>query len=248
MNTKDFWENRLAQGIDLHTTGHRAFDLPYNQWLYQAQKDRLDLLLTKNQVPINKNTSLLDIGSGWGYFVEYFFDKGVTAIEGIDIAKPSIEYLQERYPRFTFYQADISANTIPTQQKYDVITAFSVVFHIVDDVKFTNALLNMIKLLKPGGFLILCDTFERRIIPTPGHVRFRSISAYAGIFYQSDMQVIDILPQYFFMNRTFIPKIGPWIINHFNLGKYIYFMDTKVMMKTNHNFGQVKLMLAQKKK
>lgn len=248
MNTKEFWENRLAQGIDLRTTGHRAFNLSYNQWLYQAQKDRLDLLLTKNQVPINNDTTLLDIGSGWGYFVEYFIDKGVNSIEGIDIAKPSIEYLQQKYPRLTFYQIDISASSIPAQKSYDIITAFSVVFHIVDDKKFKQALLNMVELLKSSGFLIICDTFEKKFIPTPGHVRFRPLSAYTDIFHKSEVQVIDILPQYFFMNRTFLPKIGPWIINRFNLGQNIYLLDKKILQKTGHNFGEVKLMLVQKKK
>ncbi len=236
MNTKEFWENRLAQGIDLRTTGHRAFNISYNQWLYQAQKDRLDLLLAENRVPLNNDTTLLDIGSGWGYFVEYFIDKGVNSIEGIDIAKPSVEYLQQKYPQLAFYQADISANALPTHKNFDLVSAFSVVFHIVDDKKFRQALLNMVELIKPGGYLIICDAFEKKIIPTPWHVRFRTLAAYEEILQPTEMRIIDLLPQYFFMNRTFFPKIGPWIINQFNLGKYIYLLDKKIIDENQAQF------------
>ena len=73
---------------------------------------------------------------------------------GVDIAEVAIEKLSRMYPEYTFYRMDIG-NRVHELEKatFDVVSAMDVLFHIVDDNKYENALRNIYGLLRPGGTL-----------------------------------------------------------------------------------------------
>lgn len=243
MDTKKFWEDRLSKEISLQTTGHRAFNAEYNDWLYKAQIDSLDLLLQKNQVQ-TEGASLFEVGSGGGFFIEYFRGKGVSHVVGLDIAKPSVEFLRQKYPTYQFFHADIATDQMPIQGRFDLVTALNVLFHIVDEVKFHQAICNMRTLAKPGGYLILCDTFEPPLTPNRKHVRNRALSSYQSVFKEQGITILDTIPMYYFLNRVFIPFFGPKVINLLGLGHSFYKMDTTLRVQRKPNFGGIKLLLA----
>lgn len=246
LNTEEFWEKRLSNNLNLRATGHRAFSLEYNYWLYQAQLDTLELAFANNKIEVN-NKPLLDIGSGGGFFVDFLKKKGGSPITGVDITASSVDHLKRNFAECTFYHADISFQQLPFNDKFYLVLAMSVLFHIVDEAGFEQAVNNICASINPGGYLLLCDKLHRSWIPEVAHVKTRDLKSYLPIFHQHGVEVVEILPIYYFLNRVYVPVVMPWIINRLGLGKVFYQLDTKLRKNHCPNLGEMKLLVAKKK-
>jgi len=121
-------------------------------------KERYDIVLgfLKNIANIStfNNLLILDVGCGTGFFVDFYFKRGAKEITGIDITKTSISMLKEKYPAYNFYVADISDLNYPVKlkEKFDIINAFDVLYHITDDSKFEMAMHNISSLCAGGSY------------------------------------------------------------------------------------------------
>jgi SAM-dependent methyltransferase len=239
-----YWEARLASNPTLQGTGHRAFSLDYNQWLYRAQYDCLDGVLRRNNVPL-QSKRVLDVGSGTGFYVDYFLQQGASVV-GLDIAPASVAYLEQHYPAGNFYVSDISASEQPMTGSFDLAALISVLYHIVDDARFEQALRNVAQCLNPGGYLVLTDTLQRGLIPTAGHTRFRLLADYQRVLQSHGVQILHVAPIYFFLNRSFIPMLGPRLISALGLGKAFYQWDQSLRARSWSNGAGMKLVLAKK--
>lgn len=244
-DSASFWEERLASRLDLRGTGHRAFSLSYNRWLYQAQLDSFDGLIRRYAVDI-AGKRVLDIGSGTGFYVDYFLREGAGSVYGIDITETSVRYLQQTYSTGHFLPCDIASKSLPIRGPFDIISAISVLYHVVDDARFDQALRNICQLLEPNGYLLLSDTFARSLLPTATHARHRLLTTYTSVFAQYDVQVVDVIPMYYFLNRTFVPVIGPRILSALSLGRRLYQLDTRLRNAGLSNLDGMKLMLARR--
>jgi 2-polyprenyl-3-methyl-5-hydroxy-6-metoxy-1,4-benzoquinol methylase len=158
--------------------------------------------------------SVLDVGSGFGFFVDYFLERGAAPITGLDIAPASVEYLRQTYPQGTFHCVDIGAAAeLPGAGPYDIVSVVSVLYHLVEEAPFKQALRHICRAVAPGGHLLVSDMFAPTWQPlSPGHVQFRDLAAYHAIFKQFKLQIIGRLPIYYLMNRTFVPRLAPPIL------------------------------------
>jgi 2-polyprenyl-3-methyl-5-hydroxy-6-metoxy-1,4-benzoquinol methylase len=89
----------------------------------------------------------LDSGYSDGSFVEQAQLQGMQA-EGIDLSEVAIEEARKR--NFSVYYS--SVENFEPGHKYDTITAFDVLEHVLDPVAFVQAVRN---LLLPGGKVVL---------------------------------------------------------------------------------------------
>lgn len=242
---KNFWDDRLAQAPSLVGTGHRAFNLEYNKALYSMQSDTLDLMLKMADVSVS-GKSVLDIGSGIGYYIEYFSRLGASSITGIDIAPSSITYLQDTFPQFDFYCTDVgTASELPVSG-VDIISSISVLYHIVNDNEFENALHLMCDALAPDGYLLITDMFRPSIQLTASHARFRNSDSYKPVFGEHNVDLLDIIPMYYFMNRTYIPVAMPKILQLKPVTSILQRADTYLRQKRFPLMKGLQLMLAKK--
>ena len=239
-----YWEDRIAKNPNLLGTGHRAFSLDYNRWLYQAQVDCLDMLLGSQKILV-QGQSVLDVGSGTGFFVDYYQQREAQ-VTGLDIAESSVTYLRNHFPTCEFYNADISNPKFSIRGPFYLISVISVLYHIVDDFRFERALCNLIEVLLPNGYLILSDTFSSKQLFVGKHAHFRSMSDYEAILNAHNMRILSISPMYFWLNRTFVPIIGPKIISALHLERFFYQLDTALRTRGKDNKNRMKLMLVQK--
>ena len=146
-----YWEGRLKQG--LKGVGYIGLGEQYNRWLYRVRR-HVFLSYAKYISGLNQ-ARILDIGSGTGFYIERWRELGVKSITGIDIAKASVETLTKKYPDHYFLRLDISERLeIITARQFDIVSAFDVLFHIVNDVRFERAIQNIYRQLKPGGIFI----------------------------------------------------------------------------------------------
>jgi 2-polyprenyl-3-methyl-5-hydroxy-6-metoxy-1,4-benzoquinol methylase len=115
----------------------------FNEWMYQ-------------QVVPHCTGKILEIGSGIGN-ISYFFDRDGMDIDLSDIREQYRSYLKKSFEKRAVLDMDIVADGFTEMHgdklgTYDAVFALNVVEHIKDD---KLAIENMIKLLKPGGKIII---------------------------------------------------------------------------------------------
>lgn len=242
---KQYWEERIRAHTDLHGTGHRSFDLNYNKWLYKTQIDCLDEILARWNIAITEK-HVLDIGSGTGFYVEYFYSRNAKMITGLDITEASTEYLQNKFPGLTFITTDISDEELPILNSFHIISAMGILYHIVDQERFQRALRNICELLLPGGYLLITDSFKNPIFPSARHARLRPLEDYQQVLEENNLKILKILPLYYFLNRSYIPWLGPWFINTFQLGEWLYRIDRNLRNRKLPNGRSLKILVAVK--
>lgn len=243
--TQDYWEQRLSARIDLRGTGHRAFDLEYNRWFYLSQAESLEILLRRNRINL-EGKSAIDVGSGNGFFIDFIRTHGAIKIVGLDITQASVNYLSNIFKDCKFYQADIADINLSIPGEFDFLTAISVLFHIIDDQKFHQAIQNIGKLIIPGGYGVLSDTFSPSLINLVPHVRFRSRSVYEHELRQAGLKILDRMPMYYLLNRPIIPVIGPRILSLLKAGRILYRLDSALRKRGWGNLNGGKYLLVKK--
>ncbi|MCB0595915.1 MAG: class I SAM-dependent methyltransferase [Lewinellaceae bacterium] len=196
-----YWEERLSKNFNLKGVGHQEFGKWYNYWLYKRKKTVLSQLLKKRFV-VEK--SVLDVGSGTGFFVNWYIRKGAK-VSGIDISHTAVAKLRAEYPEARFERVDFSSSDYQPAQCYDIINIWDVVYHQVDDGAFVRLLENVDRALMEKGLFICTDIFNCALPFSPApHVRFRNLEAYENILLPKGYKLKKICPLYNFLNRPFL--------------------------------------------
>jgi 2-polyprenyl-3-methyl-5-hydroxy-6-metoxy-1,4-benzoquinol methylase len=198
---KTYWEQRHTQLAGLRATGHIEHGGYYNWWLYRAKVRALRRALTIAGVDV-RGRSILDVGAGTGFFLSLYARWGAGRLAGVDISAASVRHLKANFPAATVWQADI-AQGVPTQEQFDIVQAFDVMYHL-PDVEFSAALNHLVQHCRPGGVVLLTDSFRMQQRPAP-HVTFRSLAQYQEVLSPRDAGVVGIVPIYRFLNR------GGWL-------------------------------------
>lgn len=158
---KDYWDDRLRQHWGPHGVGSLAYGRNYNRWLYRVRGHAFrGVCRTLRRDP--RGARVLDVGCGTGFYLEQWQRRGVASLAGIDISAVAIERLRSQYPGIAFHEGDIGAAAPPLAAgSVDIVSAFDVLFHVVDDDRYANALGNIHTMLTPGGVLLYSDNFIR---------------------------------------------------------------------------------------
>ncbi len=141
-----------------------------------------------------KNRTVLEIGCGTGVYTQVCHDAPVEAYTGVDITAISVQNLAKHYPTFRFIQADLSDEQFMITEQVDVVLIADVLFHIVDDERFHNAIINLVRSLKPGGHLILSDLLSLQSTDSSTHYRGRSFTEYQNKLSQQGMKIEHLEP------------------------------------------------------
>lgn len=98
--------------------------------------------------------SVLEVGIGHGGFSDILNTHGVKDYAGVDIDQSLVDHAQKNHPNHTYFTADVCEDTLPDRlgKKFDSVICFNVIEHIPEDDK---AIKNMLRVLKPGGHLLL---------------------------------------------------------------------------------------------
>lgn len=200
---KDYWEGRLGKAWGLESVGDRSLSLPFNEWMYRVRRHRF----LQQIVDIGLNTGsidVLDIGSGTGFYVDLWRELGVRSVTGSDLTAVAVRKLEVTKPGVSFRQLDIG-DELPhslTPRSFDVISAYDMFFHIVDDNRFDKAIANISTLLRPGGMLLFSDTLltGERHVRQPAHFRLRRLDTVRNLMQSRGFAIIDQRPVFVLMN------------------------------------------------
>jgi SAM-dependent methyltransferase len=201
-DAKQYWEKRLGHQFDLCGTGTQGFSRRYIQLLYRLKERALWQSIYANNISVS-GKSILDVGSGTGFFIEFYSRFQPEMMIGLDITQVSVDRLTHRYPAYQFVQADIG-EPLELARRFDIINAQDVFYHIVDDQRFDQALENLERLSHPGTSLFFSELFESETIAEAPHVRFRSQAVYQDGLRRRGFRILDVRPIYCLMNRPFL--------------------------------------------
>src|SRR6516165_1249836 len=101
--------------------------------------------------------SFFEVGCGTGFVLEGIREKFPgTRLAGSDIFVDGLVFAKARLPGVEFYQMD--ARSIPFEGEFDVVGAFDVLEHLVED---NRALAQMFNAARPGGGLLVTVPQQR---------------------------------------------------------------------------------------
>ena len=160
-NPNNYWEDRLHKIKGLEGVGFKKLGSSFNKWAYKVRKH----VFCKQMFNLNinfKESNVLDIGSGTGFYIQTWNEFNVNKITGIDIAPTVVKNLKKTFPKDHFFLSDIGDvdfNKNQQYEKYDLISSMDVLFHIVDDKRFEQSIQNISSILKSGGHFIYSDFY-----------------------------------------------------------------------------------------
>ena len=201
---REFWDRRLSEHFDLRGTGQPGLSEAYNRACYDLRREVLTHALRDQGFdPAGKR--VLDVGCGTGFFTAYYLSRGAT-LTGLDIAPTSIERLRTRFPTARFELADVGDAAI--EDRYDLVNAFDVLYHITDDARWERAVRTLAAAVVENGLLVLTDTFPAAAsAPAQAeHNRMRSLARYRALLEPSGLEVRSIRPTHVLLNR----ELGPF--------------------------------------
>ncbi len=200
-NPRDYWEERLRSNFGLCGVGYAGIGEYYNTWLYKVKRKIFLRTMSSLSMDLMKS-NVIDIGSGTGFAIERWKELSVRTIVGTDLTQVSIENLQRKFPGDRFYQVDIGSNMVtPLEQgHYDVVSAFDVLFHIVDDRRYQTAMQNIYALLRPGGWFIFSDNFLHHGTERALHQVGRSLWDITDILERTGFRIVRRTPMFVLMN------------------------------------------------
>jgi SAM-dependent methyltransferase len=200
---RDYWENRLNGDFSLRGVGYSLLGSRYAKWQYRLRDSVLRRELARLQLDLS-NANVLDVGSGTGFYIEYWLRTGVGSVSGCDLTEASVSRLRMQFPDQKFLQLDIGSDLpVGFASRFDVVSAFDVLFHIVDDVRFERAFRNFSRMLVPGGLLCFSELFLHHETERGIHVVFRPLSHIETVLAESGFEIIVRRPAFVLMNEPF---------------------------------------------
>lgn len=155
-DTRSYWERRFGNEVSLRTVGWLGLGGRFNAWMYRVRARQFRRLVALYAFP---GMRVLDVGSGSGFYVELWRRFG-ACVAGCDITDAAVDTLRARYPGVPFERADVGEpGALGESARYDAVSAMDVLFHIVDDARWSSALANVASVLRPGGVFVLSDNF-----------------------------------------------------------------------------------------
>jgi len=133
----------------------------------------------------------------------------VRSVTGSDFAPYAVHALREKFADARFVELDITGANLPSELgHYDVISAFDILYHIVDDGKYRQAIANIRSLLRPGGYFILSENFLAQNRETGLHQVSRTYTEIVAMLEEHGFVVMQRAPVFFLMNRPLKSSSG----------------------------------------
>ncbi len=235
---QEFWEQRLAEQFDLRGTGETGLSLAYNRACYALRAEVLQSCLVRaGMLPAGRR--VLDVGCGTGFWTEYFVSRGAY-YTGVDIAQVSVDRLAARYPGQRIIRADVS-DGVPNGP-YDLINAFDVLYHVIDDERWESALRQLAGALAPGGLLLVTDVFSDRGSLAEHNV-MRPLARYLAVLDSAGLVREQLLPTHVLLNR----HLGPWRFLNRWPGLLLYTDRMLLALGFGHDAGANKLLACRRR-
>jgi SAM-dependent methyltransferase len=191
----------LSREGGLVGVGYGVLGEPFNRWMYRLRR-RLFLRTMRPRLDELPSRSVLDIGSGTGFYVDRWRELRIDSITGADLTEVAVRRLRARYPAHEFHRVDIGAPDPPLPRAaYGAVSAMDMLFHIVDDDRYRRAFANIFSLLSPGGLFVFSENFVHgETIRVPEQAS-RPIAEIESVLRETGFEILRRRPMFFLMNE-----------------------------------------------
>ena len=152
----EYWGKLHETADDLGVVGYPTLPPTFNRYVYANAALAVIRALEAAGVSI-RDRSVLDIGSGTGFWIALWQREGAANVAGADLVPAAVARLRERFSGCELATADIAETSPFPGSTFDVVTVMSVLHHIVDEGRFRRALGNISSQLEPDGHLVVLD-------------------------------------------------------------------------------------------
>jgi 2-polyprenyl-3-methyl-5-hydroxy-6-metoxy-1,4-benzoquinol methylase len=203
-----YWEQRLQAHPDITGVGYLGRSPKFVEYQYRSRMYQVELILRYCGLSDLAGRAVLDIGSGTGIWLNFWHQHDASCVAGLDFAQPSVDRLRTQFPNDLIVQSDVSVVPLqlPDTMRFDVISAFDVLLHIVDPESFRHAIANLAYHCVPGGWLIISDPILHGMgyIPTRSyavHNKVRSVAEYRDVLAEHGFIIDSIQPATVLLNN-----------------------------------------------
>ena len=200
MQSRSFWEQRLAEDWTASGVGYRALGRPFNTWMYRVRRGVFRREVSRLRLD-PATARILDVGSGTGFYVQLWHELGFRSVTGCDLTQAAVDRLRDRFPDTVFHRLDISdpVTELPAGA-FDAVSCMDVLFHITDDGGHRTAVENLARLTRPGGWCLFSENClhvpEQR---GPRQVN-RSLERIEAEAEDAGLEVVRRVPMFVLMN------------------------------------------------
>ena len=218
-NNVNYWRTiHRTHLAEIQTVGHPWLSEAFNLIKYSSEAETLSLLL-RNFLEISDAETtfqFLDIGAGSGYWTHLLSQwlhtkKKTVRATGLDLSPDALDKLTRRLPWVETLCADLrTISPDKFEDRFDLVSAFYCLHHLVRISDFLNALKFAARSVKPGGFLLLMDP-----VLTRPYSRFATIDfkTWGGNGIPRHLYLIDdLLAECGFMRCKILPAVS-FILN-----------------------------------
>lgn len=201
---KQYWEERLKKHCGLEGVGCEGRSATLNQFLYRAKTRTMNRALSRLPLAlVSSNLRMLDIGTGTGFWIDYFLAKGIKSITAVDIAPAAVKFLKEKYcslETMNFVCADAGGDEFSegVRPMFGLVIAMDVLYHIIENEKFCATIRNIARVLEPGGYLFLTDILSssKEAMSPQQHVHWRPLTVYKRELEKNSLDIVYLAPVY----------------------------------------------------
>ncbi|HSE52784.1 MAG TPA: class I SAM-dependent methyltransferase [Gemmatimonadales bacterium] len=207
-DNKRYWEDRLREHYSLAGVGYLRLGRRYNEWMYRVRGEVFDRIVQQiGRSEERRGWRVLDVGAGTGFYIDRWLRMG-AAVTGLDLTEVAVRELSRCFPAANFVQADIGGplgggplrEALLPPGSFDAVSAFDVLFHIVDDAAYARAFQNIASLLRPGGWFLWSDNFLRHPTERVAHQVSRSLAESTAAAGAAGFDIIERVPMFVLMN------------------------------------------------
>jgi SAM-dependent methyltransferase len=162
--SKDYVFKKNGEALEFVGDFDGLYSNDDNPWGQDGTDDRLGEYYKFSQNNILQNISslkqyksMLEIGCGLGYVVDFFNKNSHLICEGADISNVAISKAKVSFPQYMFYKLDIQDNFLLIEKKYDVIILNKVLWYVLE--QFDNVFINVYNMLDQNGIFIISNAF-----------------------------------------------------------------------------------------
>lgn len=200
---ESYWGTLHSSGDDLRVVGYPTLPLAFNRELY-ANSARAVIRALRRAGVSPVDASVFDVGSGTGFWVDFWKAQGAAAIAGADLVPGAVERLKASFPQSEFVVADIAAGPPYPGRTFDVVSAMDVLLHIVDEERFASAVRSLAAQVGPSGALVLLEPLvvhERWSVrgQEGEHNVARSVADWERALRGTDLRIAHVEPAVFLL-------------------------------------------------
>jgi len=186
------YHNKWFNDKDLISPEWSWYETKYHYNL--VENSIIDILLSQFEEITAR--SVLDVGAGTGRWIE-FYDRYLDAssVAAVDFSAASVQKLRDSYSRHEtveIHQADISVRSAAYQGKFDVVNAIGVMFHLVDDKRWEQAVENVFEYLSVAGVAVVGGEFGRETRELGVMRQHRSLECWESLLDRIGARVINV--------------------------------------------------------